>query len=249
MAATGRARHEQSPNPTSPFVNPYVNPRPPRSRPDSLVRSASETVLSTVPPRVPTPPLPRPNGAPVVSSRLPSATDASRRSDPPFGSDSRPHGSSSRHKARSSKLAVSKVLPPNPNPPPGGDSTWIHKALALRMRFTDFQTGEYIVREDWPGSMKFPDNLDPPNGLDTLRCLFCEKQYSGVNARSMWRRHVSQKHDVILSGSKTSSTLSRPRSRKLLSKNIKPCACRMHDVIEILTGSSAYSSFCCQAGT
>lgn len=91
------------------------------------------------------------------------------------------------------------------------------------MKFTDFQPGEYIVREDWSGSMKFPENLDPPNGLETLRCLFCEKQYSGVNARSMWRRHVSQKHDVILAGAKIiAAAVPRARSRKS-SKGFKPC--------------------------
>lgn len=167
----------------------------------------------------------RPNTASGASSRLSSATDASRHSHPLFRSDSRPHGSSSRHKGRSRIGGYGNLLPPNPNPPPGPDSTWICKGLALKMKFTDFQPGEYIVREDWPGSMQFPDNLDPPNGLDTLRCLFCEKQYSGVNARSMWRRHVSQKHDVILSGSKTTSSLPRSRSRKTLYKNMKSCAC------------------------
>ena len=185
----------------------------------------------------------RPNSASGASSRLSSATDASKRSDLVFRPDSRPHGSSSRHKARSSKIGGhGRVLPPNPNPPPGLDSTWIHKGLALKMKFTDFQPGEYIVREDWPGSMKFPDNLDPPNGLDTLRCLFCEKQYSGVNARSMWRRHVSQKHDVVLSGTKTMSALPRSRSRKALSKNVKRCACQIYGWVENSNGISACSA-------
>ncbi|KAJ7879871.1 hypothetical protein B0H13DRAFT_1630555, partial [Mycena leptocephala] len=30
------------------------------------------------------------------------------------------------------------------------------------------------------------------------RCTFCAKVYTGVNAKSMWRRHVLAKHRVWL---------------------------------------------------
>lgn len=228
-AGSGKGRQEQAPKPeSSRFVNPYVNTRPTKPRPNAMARSVSETVLPTTSatasssqPQIGST-LTRPSAP---TSRALATTGTQKRVDSDYQPDSRPAGSSSsRHRARSrANAARPKSLPPNPNPPPGPDSTWIHKSLALKMKFTDFQPGEYIVREDWHGAMKFPENLDPPNGLDTLRCLFCEKQYSGVNARSMWRRHVSQKHDVILAGAKTMGAAApRVRSRKS-TKSFKPC--------------------------
>ena len=32
-----------------------------------------------------------------------------------------------------------------------------------------------------------------------LRCTFCRRQYAGVNAKSMWRRHVYEKHKIAMS--------------------------------------------------
>jgi hypothetical protein len=29
-----------------------------------------------------------------------------------------------------------------------------------------------------------------------LRCTFCRRKYAGVNAKSMWRRHVLEKHKI-----------------------------------------------------
>ena len=32
-----------------------------------------------------------------------------------------------------------------------------------------------------------------------LRCTLCRRYYSGVNAKSMWRRHVYEKHKIAMS--------------------------------------------------
>lgn len=62
-----------------------------------------------------------------------------------------------------------------------------------------------------PNAIRYPKNLCPPRGQledsDTLRCTFCKKQYSGKNAKSMWKRHLLIKHKVttgISRGSKKS---------------------------------------------
>ncbi|CDO78226.1 hypothetical protein BN946_scf184726.g1 [Trametes cinnabarina] len=59
----------------------------------------------------------------------------------------------------------------------------------------------------------YPTQLEPPRGWcptkkkdvrdgwkegeePKLRCTFCRRKYAGVNAKSMWRRHVYEKHKV-----------------------------------------------------
>lgn len=41
------------------------------------------------------------------------------------------------------------------------------------------------------------DGNDPDE--TKLRCTFCRRSYSGVNAKSMWRRHVYEKHRIAMS--------------------------------------------------
>lgn len=70
-----------------------------------------------------------------------------------------------------------------------------------------------------PNALVYPQNLEPPRGWcpgkkkDTknknadgtddnepkLRCTFCRRKYAGVNAKSMWRRHVLEKHKIPMS--------------------------------------------------
>lgn len=64
-----------------------------------------------------------------------------------------------------------------------------------------------------PNSVAYPTQLEPPRGWcpakkkdvkdgwkegeePRLRCTFCRRTYAGVNAKSMWRRHVYEKHKV-----------------------------------------------------
>ncbi|OCH96205.1 hypothetical protein OBBRIDRAFT_766364 [Obba rivulosa] len=60
-----------------------------------------------------------------------------------------------------------------------------------------------------PHAITYPSELEPPRGWwgiaeafpegcqePTLRCTFCRRKYSGRNAKSMWRRHVYEKHKI-----------------------------------------------------
>lgn len=71
-----------------------------------------------------------------------------------------------------------------------------------------------------PDAMAYPQFLEPPRGwcptkkkdvkqksgdawtdddAPKLRCTFCRRKYAGVNAKSMWRRHVLEKHKIPMS--------------------------------------------------
>ncbi|KAJ7917920.1 hypothetical protein B0H13DRAFT_1508314, partial [Mycena leptocephala] len=49
-------------------------------------------------------------------------------------------------------------------------------------------------------AIPYPRILEPPPGRGSarFRCTFCSKAYAGVNAKSMWRRHVLDKHRIRL---------------------------------------------------
>lgn len=69
-------------------------------------------------------------------------------------------------------------------------------------------------------AIPYPPQLEPPRGWcpakkkdlkalgpdgwpegeePRLRCTFCRRTYAGVNAKSMWRRHVYEKHKIAMS--------------------------------------------------
>ena len=73
-----------------------------------------------------------------------------------------------------------------------------------------------------PNAHAYPTQLEPPRGWlpakkkDTkdgwkegeeprLRCTLCRRQYSGVNAKSMWRRHVYEKHKIAMANRRETS--------------------------------------------
>lgn len=91
-----------------------------------------------------------------------------------------------------------------------------------------------------PNAIPYPPNLEPPRGWcpakkkdlkdrgadgwpegeePRLRCTFCRRTYAGVNAKSMWRRHVFEKHKVAMSNRRDGSD--RPRGRGSNSKSSK----------------------------
>lgn len=66
-----------------------------------------------------------------------------------------------------------------------------------------------------PDKVRYPSQLEPPRGWcptrkkdladgwpdgepPRLRCTFCRRTYAGVNAKSMWRRHVFEKHKIAM---------------------------------------------------
>ncbi|KAF8974021.1 hypothetical protein BDZ97DRAFT_1935883 [Flammula alnicola] len=57
------------------------------------------------------------------------------------------------------------------------------------------------------GSEGWPEGEEP-----RLRCTFCRRTYAGVNAKSMWRRHVFEKHKIAMSNRRDGNP-DRPRGR------------------------------------
>ena len=54
------------------------------------------------------------------------------------------------------------------------------------------------------GSESWPEGEEP-----RLRCTFCRRTYAGINAKSMWRRHVFEKHKVPMSNRRDNSERAR----------------------------------------
>ncbi|KAG8979783.1 hypothetical protein FRB90_007963 [Tulasnella sp. 427] len=63
------------------------------------------------------------------------------------------------------------------------------------MTYTEVPEGTYLLRTDFAEG--YPKQLEPPRKTTDMRCLFCKRHYSGPNARGMWRRHVTGKHDFV----------------------------------------------------
>ena len=90
-----------------------------------------------------------------------------------------------------------------------------------------------------PLAISYPSHLEPPRGWcpakkkdlkergsegwpegeePRLRCTFCRRTYAGVNAKSMWRRHVFEKHKIAMSNRRDGND--RPRGRGSGSKSL-----------------------------
>ena len=96
-----------------------------------------------------------------------------------------------------------------------------------------------------PKAIPYPPQLEPPRGWcpakkrdlknrgadgwpegeePRLRCTFCRRTYAGVNAKSMWRRHVFEKHKIAMANRRDGSD--RPRGRGSNSTfRESPCRC------------------------
>ena len=82
-------------------------------------------------------------------------------------------------------------------------------------------------------AISYPPHLEPPRGWcpakkkdlkdrggegwpegeePRLRCTFCRRTYAGVNAKSMWRRHVFEKHKIAMANRRDGNP-DRPRGR------------------------------------
>jgi hypothetical protein len=88
-----------------------------------------------------------------------------------------------------------------------------------------------------PNAIPYPPQLEPPRGWcpakkkdlkergpdgwpdgeePRLRCTFCRRTYAGVNAKSMWRRHVFEKHKIAMSNRRENAERSRKGNRMYL---------------------------------
>ncbi|KZT30479.1 hypothetical protein NEOLEDRAFT_1173900 [Neolentinus lepideus HHB14362 ss-1] len=84
-----------------------------------------------------------------------------------------------------------------------------------------------------PNAILYPSELEPPRGWcpalkkelrerganswpegeePRLRCTFCRRTYAGVNAKSMWRRHVYEKHKIAMANRRENAERGRGRT-------------------------------------
>lgn len=54
-----------------------------------------------------------------------------------------------------------------------------------------------------------------------LRCTFCRRTYAGVNAKSMWRRHILEKHKIAMANRREAQSRSRGRSKSELVSSLR----------------------------
>lgn len=92
---------------------------------------------------------------------------------------------------------------------------------------------DFLTTQDQtnPDKIRYPSQLEPPRGWQKkemqegwpegdaprLRCTFCRRTYAGVNAKSMWRRHVFEKHNIAMASRRDNA------ERKRRSSNSKLC--------------------------
>ncbi|EAU93071.2 hypothetical protein CC1G_06791 [Coprinopsis cinerea okayama7 len=62
------------------------------------------------------------------------------------------------------------------------------------------------------GSEGWPEGEEP-----RLRCTFCRRTYAGVNAKSMWRRHVYEKHKIAMSNRRDGNDRPREENKQVTS--------------------------------
>ncbi|KAF8198941.1 hypothetical protein BJ912DRAFT_1131885 [Pholiota molesta] len=73
------------------------------------------------------------------------------------------------------------------------------------------------------GGEGWPEGEEP-----RLRCTFCRRTYAGVNAKSMWRRHVFEKHKIAMAN-RRDGTADRPRGRGSGKENRHHAPVRVRD--------------------
>ncbi|KDR85094.1 hypothetical protein GALMADRAFT_233715 [Galerina marginata CBS 339.88] len=73
------------------------------------------------------------------------------------------------------------------------------------------------------GGEGWPEGEEP-----RLRCTFCRRTYAGVNAKSMWRRHVFEKHKIAMSN-RRDGNVDRPRGRGSGKENRNHASTRLRD--------------------
>ncbi|KAI0715280.1 hypothetical protein C8Q76DRAFT_674814, partial [Earliella scabrosa] len=128
-----------------------------------------------------------------------------------------------RHHSNANNAAVN--LDPAPGDP---DTVFIRAPFTEFPGSSDRKTGlsynDLAAHPNWfldtgdfvgPNAVSYPPQLEPPRGWcptkkkdakdgwkegeePRLRCTLCRRTYAGVNAKSMWRRHVYEKHKIAM---------------------------------------------------
>ncbi|KAJ7181766.1 hypothetical protein C8R43DRAFT_970387 [Mycena crocata] len=122
----------------------------------------------------------------------------------------------------------------------------------------------FLVPEDYvsekcvnpnPDAIPYPAALEPPRGWcpakkkdlkekgnevwpegeqPRLRCTFCRRTYAGVNAKSMWRRHVFEKHKIAMQNRRIDTE--RPRGRHSNKENKRAKSVKQDDSLDSILG-------------
>lgn len=191
----------------------------------TLKRSASTEPTPTLPPAMTTLPTPIPSGShtlPPPQSHYPHASyTAAAKSTAP-----RSHGSS--RAGLVGAIASPDVSPDDEGVvfihAPFTDFPDAHKykdgltysVLAENPNWFLVPSNFQTINGGNPDGVKYPQQLEPPRGWcpakkkenkdgwpegeePRLRCTCCRRTYAGVNAKSMWRRHVFEKHKIAMS--------------------------------------------------
>ncbi|KAH6917286.1 hypothetical protein BKA70DRAFT_1251786 [Coprinopsis sp. MPI-PUGE-AT-0042] len=157
-------------------------------------------------------------------------------------------GALTRHTSRSQDLPGMDPLPTDPSAvfihPPFTDLPNAHE-YPDGLKYEHFERNpewfldinDYVWENNThtnPNAIKYPSNLEPARGWckdklerkdwpkgeePRLRCTFCRRTYAGHNAKSMWRRHVLEKHKVPMSNRRDGND--KPGSRRSKNKENK----------------------------
>lgn len=128
-----------------------------------------------------------------------------------------------------------KVMMDNPN--------WFLDANDFIRVEENLPSAPASVTDSASALVAYPSHLEPPRGWcpakkrdlkdagtegwpegeePRLRCTFCRRTYAGVNAKSMWRRHVFEKHRIAMSNRRDGGD--RPRGRGSMSTFVSTCS-------------------------
>lgn len=153
-----------------------------------------------------------------------------------------------RHHAAANNAAVN--LDPSPGDP---DALFIRAPFNVFPGSAERKTGlsyaDLAANPNWfldvndftgPNAIVYPPQLEPPRGWcpkkkehkegwkegeePRLRCTLCRRNYAGVNAKSMWRRHVYEKHKIAMANRRENNERPGGRGRSSNSQSLYPHA-------------------------
>jgi hypothetical protein len=126
-------------------------------------------------------------------------------------------------------------LDPSPHDPSATFIRWPFKQ-AMNWGIMEKHPNWFLDPADfnYEGAPSYPTELEPPRGWgppkakrgeplmeadrakeeNRLRCTFCRRTYGGVNAKSMWRRHVYDKHRVAMKNRRDNGEKGKGRGSK-----------------------------------
>ncbi|KAG8727129.1 hypothetical protein FRC11_013864, partial [Ceratobasidium sp. 423] len=93
--------------------------------------------------------------------------------------------------------SISEKSQPNHSTSPPLGAIIIRPPAAFLVSYSYLESEEFLNRNDF--GHVYPPELKPPSGHYAVRCLFCDTRYKGAGAESLWRQHVTDRHDFVVS--------------------------------------------------